>query len=334
MPSPVTLCNPVLRTSLQTLFDRYRLRIRHVAARAAIPGSFWGDSEAGLIGDTLFLRGDTPVHSALHEACHYICMDDERKAALHTDAGGDDEIITPTDLDGWLDTLESGLGVAALDKPRVIVNGMCYSDSFTDTLSAPGRIIIASAAANEESFRGAREEDNTRVGEYFLEEFFLRAGRGIDVIASTDHDVSHDYADAMRLRGASSSESLDTLRTLIRSQPRPLQPDQRRLRLAVLTEGVFAMVGAYTVGMDQQVLDLLGEEGVPRVGPCTLSPGDEIDNAAACYLYGGFVEQARVLAKKALEEAAADARPVLVGAESEHVDSLVKAVQEELGNGG
>lgn len=89
MSAAVTLCNPDLHTSLKTLFARYRLRIGHVAAHAAIPGSFWGDSEAGLIGDTLFLRDDTPVHSALHEGCHYICMDDDRRARLHTDAGGD-----------------------------------------------------------------------------------------------------------------------------------------------------------------------------------------------------------------------------------------------------
>lgn len=41
--------------------------------------------------DQLMIRGDTPVHSALHEACHYICMDDARRAQLHTDAGGTDE---------------------------------------------------------------------------------------------------------------------------------------------------------------------------------------------------------------------------------------------------
>lgn len=32
---------------------------------------------------------DTPVHSALHEACHYICLDSERRSSLNTDAGGD-----------------------------------------------------------------------------------------------------------------------------------------------------------------------------------------------------------------------------------------------------
>ena len=56
-----------------------------------IPGSYWGDSEAGLINHDLYVRADTPVHSALHEACHYICMDSTRRLTLHTDAGGDYE---------------------------------------------------------------------------------------------------------------------------------------------------------------------------------------------------------------------------------------------------
>jgi hypothetical protein len=41
-----------------------------------------------LIADTLFIRNDTPVHSALHEACHYICIDSTRRTKLDTDAGG------------------------------------------------------------------------------------------------------------------------------------------------------------------------------------------------------------------------------------------------------
>jgi hypothetical protein len=60
-----------------------------VPPAAPIPGSYWGEPEAGLIGHRLYLRPDTPVHSALHEACHYICADAPRRASLHTDAGGD-----------------------------------------------------------------------------------------------------------------------------------------------------------------------------------------------------------------------------------------------------
>ena len=60
-----------------------------VDAGNAIPGSWFGDSEAGLIGNHLQVRLDTPLHSALHEACHYICMDEPRRRQLHTNAGGD-----------------------------------------------------------------------------------------------------------------------------------------------------------------------------------------------------------------------------------------------------
>lgn len=78
-----------MRNELQALLKRYGIHIKHVSADEAIPGSFFGEREAGLKGNTLYLRDDTPVHSALHEAGHFICMDPQRRAALDTDAEGD-----------------------------------------------------------------------------------------------------------------------------------------------------------------------------------------------------------------------------------------------------
>ena len=77
-----------LRHLLQ-LLQGYGMDLRMLALHEDIPGSYWGGSEAGLRGSTLFVRPDTPLHSALHEACHYICMSPERRAMLETDAGGD-----------------------------------------------------------------------------------------------------------------------------------------------------------------------------------------------------------------------------------------------------
>ena len=77
------------RTALHTLLDKYSLRLHWVDAAKPIPGSFWGETEAGLIGDGVYVRHDTPVHSLLHETCHYVCMDDRRRRGLHTDAAGD-----------------------------------------------------------------------------------------------------------------------------------------------------------------------------------------------------------------------------------------------------
>lgn len=84
----VTTCAELRPEALQRLLTPYGLHIETVAAGEPIPGSFWGDSEAGLIDNRLLVRADTPVHSALHEACHYICMDQSRREGLHTDAGG------------------------------------------------------------------------------------------------------------------------------------------------------------------------------------------------------------------------------------------------------
>jgi len=71
------------------LLDRFGLRLARVLPGDVIQGSYWGDSEAGLLGDCLYLRDDTPLHSVLHEACHFICMDEKRRSQLQRDAGGD-----------------------------------------------------------------------------------------------------------------------------------------------------------------------------------------------------------------------------------------------------
>jgi hypothetical protein len=84
------LLSGVDRIAVATLLDRYGLRLELIAPSESIPGSYWGESEAGLKGDRLYARLDTPVHSVLHEASHYICMTPERRAGLDRDAGGDD----------------------------------------------------------------------------------------------------------------------------------------------------------------------------------------------------------------------------------------------------
>jgi hypothetical protein len=71
--SPVTRYCDCDQAALESLLARFGLRIASVADGQPVPGSFWGD---------------TPLHSALHEACHYICMDEARRAGLDTDAGG------------------------------------------------------------------------------------------------------------------------------------------------------------------------------------------------------------------------------------------------------
>ena len=84
----ILTCGDIQLQSLEQLLSRYKLRIEITEDNQPIPGSWFGDSEAGLIGNCLYVRMDTPVHSALHESCHYICMDSNRRAQLDTNAGG------------------------------------------------------------------------------------------------------------------------------------------------------------------------------------------------------------------------------------------------------
>ncbi len=84
------LVNAIDRLDLAMLLDRYGLELTLVAPEQVIPGSYWGEREAGLIGSKIYARLDTPVHSVLHEGAHFICMTVERRAGLDTDAGGDD----------------------------------------------------------------------------------------------------------------------------------------------------------------------------------------------------------------------------------------------------
>lgn len=74
------------RSAVESLLARYGLNLALVADGKAIPGSFWGEDEAGIIGNTVYARSDTPIHSLLHEAGHLIVLPSERRACVHTDA--------------------------------------------------------------------------------------------------------------------------------------------------------------------------------------------------------------------------------------------------------
>jgi len=76
--------------ALSGVLGRYGFTLRLQDDAEPINGSFWGESEAGIVGQTVYARRDTPIHSLLHETCHLVCMDASRRSRLHTDAGGDD----------------------------------------------------------------------------------------------------------------------------------------------------------------------------------------------------------------------------------------------------
>jgi len=90
MSNAVLLLNAIDRVSVAQLLGRFGMQLMLTAPGELIPGSYWGESEAGLVGDRLYARIDTPLHSILHELSHFICMTPERRMGLVRDAGGDD----------------------------------------------------------------------------------------------------------------------------------------------------------------------------------------------------------------------------------------------------
>jgi hypothetical protein len=88
-PAVLRLAN-IDANELVGLLTRFGLQLRHCADQEPIPGSYWGDAEAGLKANNLYVRDDTPLHSILHETCHFICLDPVRRQRLDTNAGSDE----------------------------------------------------------------------------------------------------------------------------------------------------------------------------------------------------------------------------------------------------
>ncbi|NJO15722.1 MAG: beta-propeller fold lactonase family protein [Thioploca sp.] len=146
----------------------------------------YGQNQVGILVD------DTPDKAKIQTALKtlltrlnvdpaplYIVMVDhgDLEGNFHLDNGNHEE-IAPTELDTWLTALEQGLNDLAKAQPRVIIIGSCYSGNFTSALSKPGRILVTSTAPGEESYKGPKEPDEVRSGEYFIEALFAQLGQG------------------------------------------------------------------------------------------------------------------------------------------------------------
>ena len=67
MTEDVICCSQLKPDEIQLLLSRYDLQQQLIDLNQTIPGSFWGESEAGIIQQTIYFRPDTPAHSLLHE---------------------------------------------------------------------------------------------------------------------------------------------------------------------------------------------------------------------------------------------------------------------------
>ena len=86
LTTPVATLADIGFESPAELLARFGLILRRIDDGVSIPGSFWGEPEAGVIGRNVYARADTPLHSLLHEACHLIVANPARRPLIHTDA--------------------------------------------------------------------------------------------------------------------------------------------------------------------------------------------------------------------------------------------------------
>jgi hypothetical protein len=84
--APVVRLRDIDIDQARHLLGLFSLQLELVPDGSTIPGSYWGECEAGVIASKVYARHDTPVHSLLHEACHLMVMPHERRARVHTDA--------------------------------------------------------------------------------------------------------------------------------------------------------------------------------------------------------------------------------------------------------
>ncbi|MEL7311041.1 MAG: hypothetical protein AAFN07_06000 [Pseudomonadota bacterium] len=82
------LTTDALSCAVRTVFREFALVLIVHPDDASLPASYWGDSEAGVTGRSIHVRGNTPIHSLLHEACHVVCT---TAAEFVRDAGGCDD---------------------------------------------------------------------------------------------------------------------------------------------------------------------------------------------------------------------------------------------------
>jgi photosystem II stability/assembly factor-like uncharacterized protein len=97
------------------------------------------------------------------------------------------QTVTPDDLAGWLNTLESDPQIVSSGTlssyKRFVIIGTCYSGSFIPKLSKTGRVIISSAASDERSIAGfsiynSANNNTFSGGEYFIDTMINFLGRG------------------------------------------------------------------------------------------------------------------------------------------------------------
>ncbi|MBJ6983880.1 hypothetical protein [Luteimonas sp. MC1750] len=125
-PASVLVLGDIALRDAAALLAAHGLELVAVDDGAPIPGSYWGAPEAGIIGSRVYARGDTPVHSLLHEACHLIVLPPERRALVHTDAT---DSVPEEDATCYLQIVLAD-ALPGVGRPRLMVDMDAWGYSF------------------------------------------------------------------------------------------------------------------------------------------------------------------------------------------------------------
>ncbi|MCK5862556.1 MAG: carboxypeptidase regulatory-like domain-containing protein, partial [Candidatus Hydrogenedentes bacterium] len=205
---------------------------------------------------------------------YLILVDHGNPGIFYLDVGatGPVEFVTAGNIGGWLDVLQSALGVvkeSAAEQPITIVYGACYSGSFIPALSGTNRIIIASSSGNEIAYRGVKNTETLlRDGDFFLTEFFRNAGEGRTVKDAFELACHKSYEYTASRTGSGAN---------IPQHPR-LDDNSDGSGTTGLLSSVAGLDGALVAGMDLG----LGSNAGNSVGwftaipPVFLSPGEPL----------------------------------------------------------
>jgi 6-phosphofructokinase 1 len=144
--------------------------------------------------------------------------------------GAQDRNGRPISSDYVKRVLEEGLGV----KVRVTILGHVQRGGSPSAFDRYMSTMLGHAAV-EEILSASPQSEPKLVG---IRQHDVICSPLMDCVSKTQQVAqviaAQDYETAMTMRGGSFSDSFRTLRTLLRAQPHPPEPDQRQLRLAVL----------------------------------------------------------------------------------------------------
>lgn len=180
--------------------------------------------------------------------------------------------------------------------------------------------LIAYMKVLEHDLDPGVENDRVRIAT------LIPQGGAADLGSAIDKALRAHFAD-LNERGGIFGRQVEIVSVPLGATP---EEGLANLEQAMSGQNVFALVGGYTVGLDNALLELLRFDNVPLIGPFTLDPGDALLDAAAFYLYPGFAEQVRVIADAAFDHAGAADKVLVTSPDSGRHDELARIAERQV----